>query len=287
MEKGTMVATEQELTKLAGEDLHGVSEIPTKLWLMIFGDQGAGKTFLAATASLVPELCPVLFLDIEGGVTTVQSNFPTAPIKVIRPRELIGPDGKVKRTKWEHIEEIYEHAKLLYAKGTFPYKTTIFDSLSEGYQLCQDWWLHEQSLRDPGRDLDVPGYKEDKKGDYRKEGYSVDYDKIRGTVRRCLRGFRDLDTHFICTAHADQRERPGSDLKITVPAFSGKSANQLPGFMNEVYYLGLKMEGLKTARSLQCQATTTRPHCKSRGNMPAVLDNPDIGKIVELCKIPL
>ena len=44
--------------------------------ILIYGDSGKGKSVLAASASLVPEMSPVLFLNAEGGTLSVSKFYP-------------------------------------------------------------------------------------------------------------------------------------------------------------------------------------------------------------------
>src|SRR5438552_528049 len=128
---------------LAGAPVQDLDEVTRKLWLLLFGRQGAGKTYEIGTASEVPFMCPILYISIEGGHETLFSNFPEAvknkTIQIVTPVEVIDRAGKIIRTKWEHIEAIFEAMRMLRAQGKLVHKTLAIDSLSEAYELCMQW----------------------------------------------------------------------------------------------------------------------------------------------------
>ncbi len=80
-----MVVESKELEKpkikvIAGIQPIKASERAKYLKLLVYGQPGSGKTYLAGTATKVPELSPVLFIDVEGGTKTLTTYFPDAEI---------------------------------------------------------------------------------------------------------------------------------------------------------------------------------------------------------------
>src|SRR5205085_2686412 len=141
-----------ELPDIPGIDILNLEETPRVLRMLVYGDQGSGKTYLSGTASLVPEMCPILYLAIEGGAETLLTHFDHSKFKVVVP-SVTDRNGKiVHRHKWEHVEAILEGFR---AHGIAPFKTIVIDSLSEAYELCMDWWLAVQKRADPDRDRDL------------------------------------------------------------------------------------------------------------------------------------
>lgn len=89
-------------------------------FLTIYGAPGHGKT---ATASNIvhSELArPVLYVDAEGGVRTI--------------RHLDNVDS-VQVSSWTDVENIMESVKA--AGNKFPYRSIIFDNLSEMRKMLQ------------------------------------------------------------------------------------------------------------------------------------------------------
>src|SRR5262252_6723717 len=87
-------------------------EIVDWLNILIYGDPGVGKTWLAGTADDDPRTSPVLYLDCEGGVTTIRHR---RSIEVVRVRSI------------PQLESIYN--TLFYSidpsTGKIPYGTVI------------------------------------------------------------------------------------------------------------------------------------------------------------------
>jgi hypothetical protein len=79
--------------------------------IIIYGDSGAGKTWLAGTAQDCEATSPALLIDIDSGVSTLAGR----EIDVVRPRS------------WADIQKIYE---FLLHDNTH-YKSVIIDSLTE------------------------------------------------------------------------------------------------------------------------------------------------------------
>src|SRR5688572_28653656 len=64
---------------------------------MIYGDSGAGKTLLTGTAAFVPELSPVLLIDVEGGTHSLSHFDDTSDIEIV-------PDPNEGRTlRWTDL----------------------------------------------------------------------------------------------------------------------------------------------------------------------------------------
>jgi hypothetical protein len=78
---------------------------------ILYGDSGAGKTWLMGTALECEETNPVLFIDVDSGMATLEGK----EIDVMRPHS------------WKEIQKIYE---FLLNDNTY-YKCVVIDSLSE------------------------------------------------------------------------------------------------------------------------------------------------------------
>src|SRR4051812_4997929 len=88
-------------------------EVVPYLNLLIYGEPGAGKTYLAATAQDSEATSPILFLDVEGGTVTIRRR---KDVDVVKVRSM------------QQVEEIHNK---LYADTERYYKTVIIDSLTE------------------------------------------------------------------------------------------------------------------------------------------------------------
>jgi hypothetical protein len=91
--------------------------------MLIYGEPGIGKTRLAGSSIMVPEMCPVLLLDFEGGTLSLAGDYKAVEVWP-------DPEGE-KRPTWKDVDTLYG---TLYNKN--PYKTIILDSLTEVQKFC-------------------------------------------------------------------------------------------------------------------------------------------------------
>lgn len=101
------------VSTLGGLAVESISDKVSYLNALIYGLSGVGKTTLAGSADLVPDMRPVLVIDIEGGTLSLRR---------------IAPDVKTVRVEtWKQMQQVYD-ALLV---EDHPYQTVILDSLTE------------------------------------------------------------------------------------------------------------------------------------------------------------
>lgn len=248
---------------IAGLKVESVSEDPTFLKILIYGVPGAGKTMLAASATEVSDLCPILFVDVEGGTLSVKEKYPD--LQRIRVRTLYDAGGRVKKTAWEQLnEDLYEALKL----GEGGYATIIVDNMSEAYQLGMADTMAKLLAEHPERDPDIPGLKE--------------YGRTGSQVRRFVRHLRDVDAHVILTAHEMAQTNDSGAARAFTPSFPGKLPYELSGFMDMVLYLYTKQDKDVVYRNLQTQPVGKYLAKDRSGKLPLILRDPTMAKIYEL-----
>jgi phage nucleotide-binding protein len=242
-----MAATKSPLrTKL---DVKPPSDVILYLNMLVYGEPGAGKTYLAATAQDHPSTTPVLFLDVEGGTTT------------IRKRK----DVDVKRVG--SIQELVEVHKVLHEENDGYYKTVVIDSLTELQKLDMRDIMKEVVQRRPDLDPDVPSMRE--------------WGKSAEHMRRIVRGFRDLPCNTIMTALSNI-ERDENGVVTYTPSLPGKLKMEVPGFMDIVGYLSSTIESDEVIRRIQF-AKSRRVIAKDRtASLDAVVDFPSIPMLWEV-----
>lgn len=222
------------------------SAIVSHLNFLIYGEAGAGKTWLASTAQDHADTSPVLFLDVEGGTTT------------IRKRK----DVDVKRvTSYEDMVEVHS---MLYKENDGYYKTVIIDSLSELQKFDMGAIMKELANRRPDLDPDVPGMRE--------------WGKSSTRMRKIVRGFRDLPMHTIMTCLVDI-DRDENNVLMFRPQLPGKLKVDIAGFMDIVGYLSSTVENDERIRKIQFAATrrvTAKDRTSSLGD---VVHNPTIPEL--------
>ena len=201
-------------------------------WLnmLVYGEPGVGKTYLAGTAQDHDATSPVLILDIEGGTTT------------LRHRQDI--DVKQIRT----IAELEQTYAALKDTNEGYYKTVVIDSLSELQKVDMRDIMRELILKRPDLDPDVPSQRE--------------WGKSSEHMRRIVRGFRDLDMNTVFICHVDI-QRDESNVEKRAPMLPGKLKMEVPGFMDIVGYLSTAIENDETVRRIQF-AKTRRVIAKDR-----------------------
>jgi len=233
-----------------------ISEEETVLKMLIYGPPGAGKTVLAATAADVPEMSPVLYVDVEGGTLSIK-------------------DKKVSVLRAKTFTELVQLLEIL-RSGHHNWKTVVIDSLTEVQKLNMYEVMRKVAAQDPTRDPDMPGLRE--------------YGKNTEQIRRLIRGYRDLvGTHVIFTALANEVKDERTGVVKTQPALTGKLAAEVPGFLDIVAYLSVAERDDTEVRVLVTDMTP-RVLAKHRApisgvRLPKALVNPTMRQIYQVvCK---
>jgi len=144
------------------------TEAISKLNMLIYGEAGVGKTWLAGSASSVPTMRNVLYLDAEAGKATLREH---PDVEIIPAR------------RWDDYISVYNALRA----GGHSYKTVVLDSLSEIAEQCKDQVMTEMKA-DPeneSRDADIPSIRE--------------WGKLQVRMTRLIRLYRDLPMHVIFT----------------------------------------------------------------------------------------
>lgn len=182
---------------------------PTLLKYLIYGEFGAGKTYLCGTASESRELSPVLFVNIDGGELTIRSNKNMMQTKRIR-----------------QLSEVEEIVRAIARRDpqVAKFKTVVFDTLT----TLRDIFC-EELLAQPGRKLAAIEIRE--------------WGLINITMKRLVRAMVNLPINVIATAHPrfyypkSKEENPAADPIECTPDFSRKLHNSIAGMFDSLWYL--------------------------------------------------
>lgn len=240
------------MTTIGGLQIRRPQESLPHLNLMIYGDSGAGKTLLSGTAAFVPELTPVLFVDVEGGTLTLSHFEDTADIDVVRV------------TEWNSMQKVYDQ---LYG-GKHPYKTVVIDSLTEMQKLAMASQLGYGKSIDPGGS--IPEFKD----------WGINTEQMR----RLVRAFRDLPMNTIFTALSMDVPMPRNPaIEIKKPMFTKKLANEIPAFFDILFYLYVKerkdQANLRLVQTDKSDRVVAK--CRVQG-VPPIIENPTMDSLYDM-----
>lgn len=215
--------------------------------LLIYGEPGAGKTYLGGTAQDHEDTQPALVLDVEGGTVTLRRRADIDVIQIRKMSQIEGVHNELKKRKMPH------------------YKTVIIDSLTELQKLDMRTVMQEQYNRKPdSTDLYVPSQRE--------------WGKSGERVRMIVRAFRDLECNVICTCllASDKDEKTG--ITTFFPSLPGKLRSEIPGFFDIVGYLRAVDQGGEIGITRVVQfAKTEKVIAKDRtGTLDDIVHSPSI-----------
>lgn len=234
------------IKNIADLPIRTVKDTNRKINFMVYGESGSGKTRLVGSAVLVPELLPMLLIDVEGGTLTLESTYPEVE--------------SVRVTNWADLQRVKDRLK----NTEHGYKTIVVDSLTETQKLGMEYTMRQR--HGEGNDLAVPEIKE----------WNINVEQVRAFVR-FLRDLEGVNCLFTALVRTDTDKRTGLSRKK--PSLNGKVADEVSGFLDIVTYLGVEdVDGVST-RILQT-GNTASTIAKDRSNkLDLLMANPTMADI--------
>lgn len=216
-------ATKQE--SIGGIRVESVSDSHDWIKAIIFGDPFAGKTWLAGSASEVPEMSPVLVIDIESGKKTLREAWPKCRSITVKPK--VNKQGQVVKEAWEVLFDVYEDLAK-FPRGQLPYRTIVLDNMSEAYNLAMTHTINNEVAKAAERNRDRDEDTAEPK----------DYNITGSKFRKMIRAFRDLEANVIFTAWAREKTKDdGSTRTAVLPSLSGKMEKEVNGYFDEAWFI--------------------------------------------------
>lgn len=206
---------------------------------------------MCGTAQDSEDTRPILFLDVEGGTTTLRKR---PDIDVIQVRSM------------DEIENAHNE---IFRDPSY-YKTIIVDSLTELQKLDMRTVMKLQYDKKPDTtDIDVPSQRE--------------WGKSGVRMSRIVRAYRDLPVNTIMTcllATEQETNERGQDthiVKLYYPSLPGKLRSEIPGYFDVVGFLQATADTQgRVTRSLQV-AKTKKVIAKDRtSSLGLVVNDPSI-----------
>jgi hypothetical protein len=199
------------------------------LKLLVYGNYGTGKTYLAGTASEVASMGDILMINAESGDLTLDAFTGIDEITVREFRTLARVyEFIVQHCKYRDAgadEQLWALQNSLFdgmSDRLRRYRTVIVDSLSEIEKLALNQVL---GITDSTKLDDNPDAAEWK-----------EYKQNHTLVIRMVRAFRNLPMHIIFTCAESFVQDETKKMKYQ-PALTGKLAKEVQGFMDMVGYL--------------------------------------------------
>lgn len=235
------------------EDLFDLSQIAAitpprkpedKASYLFYGSPGHGKTTLAGSASIVPEMSPVLLLDFEGGSSALSRKYPDVEVLHI--------------TKWETAVEVIEAL----VNNKTKYKTIIFDTVGEAQEQIITW--SDEVFR---------------KGE--KDNAFAKWNDAWAQLSISIKALHHSDMNVIALAHVELERDAITNKKALRPSFLGKKSYvTLPQAFDVIGHLSVQedSDGNK-GRVLQFAPEDDVVAKDRNGLFPEYVGHPDFTKL--------
>lgn len=226
--------------------------------LAFTGPYGSGKSWIAASASEVDELGPVLYIDCEGSTTGTIKQFKDNPITVIKVKE------RFPGSEWGFIEKMFGSPKKpggdLFTKK-HPYKTIVIDPLNTVFE-----WAKAAG--------DVPG-----------DGFAkwnFVHDMFTHPDTGLLARLKAADPLGIVILHEKVEGGEGDGPALATFRWQGQGTSQLGQAPDAIIYLTRDTNNKGESTTTAWTRPTKRNQAKNRFDLPHKIENPSMKKIYEL-----
>lgn len=219
-------------------------QLNTPNTILIYGDPKGGKTWLAASASEVPELSPVLLIDVEGGASAIARDWKNV--------DVINVDTH------EQFESVIESLTTQQHK----YKTVIIDTLGVEMDRAEKFFGEKP---------------ENKNNRFGKWG------DLKEWITQTTRKLHAAPFLSVLIAHAqDEKDEQTGAIKV-LPMLPGSAKNTLPAIPDIIGYMTAERgeEGIKRVLYLQ---SSDKLVSGNRFGLPPKMYEPTMKTIIDTIK---
>lgn len=218
--------------------------------ICVYGGSGVGKTTFVASACEVPEMSPVLILNIENGTQSVKDIYPDIHVVDIDTFQQLQDAYDTLYDQMNRVEQT--------CAG---YKTVILDNLTEGQKKGMEHIFRSENMRKQGIN-----FTEFVMATFQNQGWNVSSEQMR----KLIRAFRELPCYVIFVAweldYAKDEKR-----SLWTPAFTRTLAGEAPGLVNDVYRYYFDREGVRTLQTSRTRDTVAKDRSRK---LPTQIPNP-------------
>lgn len=225
--------------------IHKAEALNTPKTILLYGDAGRGKTWLAASAAEIAELSPVLLIDVEGGASAIARDF--------KDVDVINVDTH------EKLDIVIND--LLTVKHK--YKTVIIDTFGVAMDRAEKFF---------GEKPENKGNKFGKWGD------------LKIWANDVVRALHAAPFMSVIITHAEDQKDESTGAVKTVPNIPGGSKKDLPGIPDIIGYMTAQKKDDGTPERVLVVTSSDRLVTKNRFNLPPVISEPSMKKIFALIK---
>lgn len=230
------------------------SEIKQAPSIMVYGGSGIGKSAFVASASLVPEMSPVLHLDLENGISEyISDRYPDLDTYTVSSMKV--------------FQEVFDilNADRNDEAGTVGeggWRTVIIDNATES---------QKQGMAHLFPGSATPKFADVLTGSWGDGTWNKNSEQMRVMIR----AFRSLPVNTLFTAWERDISKEDESTKI-VPSFSPSFAAEAPGMFQDVYYYTFNRDGTRVLHTARDRKFTAKDRT---GKLPAQLVNPSMQDI--------
>lgn len=215
-------------------------QLNTPKSVLIYGDPKNGKTWLAASASEVADLSPVLLIDVEGGASAIARDWKDVDVLAVDTHEQL--DMAIEQLVNE------EHG----------YKTVIIDTLGVAMDRAEK--VFEQK-------------SENLKNPFGKWG------DLKEWANDMIRKMHHAPFMAVFIAHAQDEKDQTTGAVKTVPMLPGSMRSTLPAIPDIIGYMTSERTDESVKRSVILQGSD-RLVSGNRFGLPAQMKDPSMKKII-------